>query len=153
MKEHFNVTALLVSARQRQPNGSVMQRRRTVDGLTVDLASVPNRYHEHHEPVILKRCNNSIIVDSVAPEALPVSGQRVTEATRIHAASDARSQIVQDTILSVGPELMQVARCRAMEFHSPSRSSHPRFARLLSCRSRLSSVTRGPLRARRRCAK
>jgi len=55
----------------------------------IDFSSMADRYHQHDEPVILDRCNDSVIAASVAPEPLAVAGQRMTEAAWVLAAGDA----------------------------------------------------------------
>ena len=68
-------------------------------------------------------------------------------------AGDALAQIAQHAPLAVQAELAQVADGRAIELDPPDRRSHQRFVRLLRSRSRLSSLTRGPPRPRRRRAR
>ena len=122
-------------------------------GVSVDLAPVADGHHQDHKPVVLDRCNDAAIADAVAPEPLAVARQRVAETARILAAGDAFAQVAQHAPLGVHPKLAQVAHGGAIEFDPPGRRSHQRLVRLSRARSRLSSVTRDPPRARRRRAR
>src|ERR1700730_15219952 len=87
-----------------------------------------------------------------APKSLAVAGQCIAEGAGGLAASEPVAQVAQYPLLRVGAELVQVADSGAMKFDPPDWRGHQRFTVFVTCRSRLSSATRGPPRARRRRA-
>src|SRR6266581_5242510 len=131
----------------------VPARHRAMSLLAIHLPPLTDRHHQHHKTVILDGGNDPVITYAVAPQSLAVAGQRMAEASRVLAAGDALAQISQHASFPVRAELAQVADGCAMKFDSPDRRGHRRFVWVSSCRSRLSSVTRGPPRARRRRAR
>src|SRR5437764_8024016 len=94
-----------------------------------------------------------IIAHAIAPQPFTIASQRMAETARIVAAGGAFAQIAQHAPLAVGAELAQVAHGCAMKLDPPDRRDHQRLACFLSCRSKVSSVTRVPLRERRRRAR
>ncbi len=114
---------------------------------------MPDGHDQHYETVVLDGGDDPVIADAVAPEPLAVSGQRMAKATWILAAGDALAQIAQDASLPVSTEFAQVVNGCAMKLDPPDRRGYPRFVRLLRRCSRLSRLTRGPPRAKRRRAR
>jgi hypothetical protein len=50
---------------------------RAAKASAIDLAPVADRHHQHNEPVVFDRGDDPVVADAIAPEAVPVAGQRL----------------------------------------------------------------------------
>jgi hypothetical protein len=118
----------------------------------LNLASLTNAHHQHDKAIILDLGNDSKVANAIASKPLAITRQRVAETPRIGATDYPLAQVSQNAALAVGAEPRK-SRTAAMKLDLPGWRGRHRLVRFLSCRSRLSSVTRGPLRASRRRAR
>src|SRR5437773_2141692 len=78
--------------------------------------------HEHNEAIVLDGGDNAKIAHTIAPQALAVADQSVTEAARVLRRGNAFTQIAQDVALCHRPELAQVAHRITVELDAPNAS-------------------------------
>ena len=85
----------------------------------VDLAPVSNGNDQYNETVVLDRRDNAIAANAIAPQALQIAGERLTETPWVFCCGNTFAKITNDGSYAYCTELAKIARRFGVEFYSP----------------------------------